>query len=56
MVETSGAEGEVLKFLPPLTIDETALDEGLGVIEDAVAAVLGVEPRGALDALNAPAA
>jgi diaminobutyrate-2-oxoglutarate transaminase len=56
MVETSGAEGEVLKFLPPLTIDESALDEGLGVIEDAVAAVLGVEPRGALDALNAPAA
>jgi diaminobutyrate-2-oxoglutarate transaminase len=56
IVETSGAESEVLKFLPPLTIDETALDEGLSIVETAVAAVLGVDNRKALADLTAPAA
>jgi diaminobutyrate-2-oxoglutarate transaminase len=56
IVETSGAESEVLKFLPPLTIGETALTEGLGLVETSIAAVLGVDNRNALDDLTAPAA
>ncbi len=32
IVETSGPEAEVVKLLPPLTIEDAALDEGLAVI------------------------
>ena len=40
----AGPEGEVLKLLPPLTIDESHLEEGLAVIAGAVAEVAdGVE-------------
>lgn len=40
LMETSGPKDEVVKLLPPLTITDAELDEGLGILEDAVAAVL----------------
>ncbi|GAB3615801.1 diaminobutyrate--2-oxoglutarate transaminase [Okibacterium endophyticum] len=39
LVETSGPEGQVLKILPPLTISDDELEEGLKVIESAIASV-----------------
>lgn len=41
IIETSG-EDDVLKLLPALTIDEQLLCQGLDIIEDSVADVLGV--------------
>lgn len=43
VIETSGAD-DVLKLMPALTIDEKLLCQGLDIIEDCVADVLGV-PR-----------
>lgn len=43
VIETSGAD-DVLKLMPALTIDEKLLCQGLDIIEDGVADVLGV-PR-----------
>lgn len=43
LIETSGADDNVLKFLPPLTIETDLLLEGLHRIEESVAAALGVE-------------
>lgn len=43
VIETSGAD-DVLKLMPALTIDERLLCEGLDIIEDSIAQVLGV-PR-----------
>ncbi|MDR5760636.1 diaminobutyrate--2-oxoglutarate transaminase [Caballeronia sp. LZ035] len=40
IIETSGARGEVLKFLPALTMSEEALAEGLAIVERALAEVL----------------
>lgn len=37
IIETSGPKSEVLKVMPPLTIDDDALLAGLAVIEDVVA-------------------
>lgn len=45
MIETAGPDGEVLKFLCPLTITEDELDEGLAILARALAAVL--DGRGA---------
>ena len=42
IIETSGAESQVLKLLPPLTIDELTLRKGLDLLERAVAHELGV--------------
>jgi 4-aminobutyrate aminotransferase/(S)-3-amino-2-methylpropionate transaminase len=39
VVLTCGTFGNVLRFLPPLVIDDELLDEGLGIIEAAFAAV-----------------
>lgn len=36
VIETSGADSHVLKLLPPLTVTEAELDEGLGIIAAAV--------------------
>ncbi|BCK54368.1 diaminobutyrate--2-oxoglutarate transaminase [Nocardia wallacei] len=36
LVETSGAEDEVVKLLPPLTITDDELDHGLGILGNAV--------------------
>lgn len=40
IIETSGASGQVLKLLPPLTITPAELDAGLDIIEASVAAVM----------------
>ena len=39
LVETAGPRGEVVKLLPPLTITDAELDEGLSVLADAVRSV-----------------
>lgn len=41
IIETSGTDSRVLKLLPPLTIPEDQLEQGLDVIEDSYRAVLG---------------
>ncbi len=38
IVETSGADSQVVKLLPPLTIDGSALRRGLDILEDSVRA------------------
>lgn len=43
VIETSGAEGQVVKLLPPLTIDELTLRQGLDILERSVADALGVD-------------
>jgi len=48
IIETAGPRGEVLKLLPPLTITEEALREGLDIIEASVAAVLAGDRMEAL--------
>lgn len=40
IVETSGPNDEVIKFLPPLVIDEDGLKKGLGILEDSIKHVL----------------
>ena len=39
LMETSGPSDEVMKIMPPLTISDADLDEGLAVVADAVRAV-----------------
>ncbi len=45
IIETAGRQDEVVKLLPPLTIDDAALGEGLKILEASVREV--VEPVGA---------
>ncbi|VEF46285.1 diaminobutyrate/2-oxoglutarate aminotransferase [Bacillus freudenreichii] len=40
LMETSGPEGEVFKFLPPLTIDQEGLEKGFQIVEDSIKFVL----------------
>lgn len=40
LMETSGPDGEVMKLLPPLTLTDEELSEGLAIISESVAAVL----------------
>ncbi|MDX8406639.1 MAG: diaminobutyrate--2-oxoglutarate transaminase [Mariprofundus sp.] len=40
IIETAGANGQVLKFLPALTMEESLIEEGLKIIEESIAAVL----------------
>ncbi|MFJ4828914.1 diaminobutyrate--2-oxoglutarate transaminase [Streptomyces sp. NPDC088747] len=40
LVETSGADGSVVKLLPPLTVTENELDQGIDILAGAVAAAL----------------
>ncbi|WP_229683260.1 diaminobutyrate--2-oxoglutarate transaminase [Virgibacillus oceani] len=40
IVETSGPKDEVVKFLPPLIIDEKGLEEGLAILEESIIKVL----------------
>ena len=42
IIETSGSQDQVIKLLPPLTIDEQTLRRGLDILERAAAAELGV--------------
>ena len=39
LVETAGPRGEVVKLLPPLTISDAELDEGLAILDEAIRAV-----------------
>jgi len=39
LVETCGVAGEVLKLLPPLTVSDSELDQGLALLAEAVRAV-----------------
>jgi 4-aminobutyrate aminotransferase/(S)-3-amino-2-methylpropionate transaminase len=41
IVLTAGTYGNVIRLLPPLTIDDELLDDGLGVLERAIADVTG---------------
>jgi diaminobutyrate-2-oxoglutarate transaminase len=41
LIETSGADDEVVKALAPLTIEEEALDVGLDILDGAIRSVLG---------------
>jgi diaminobutyrate-2-oxoglutarate transaminase len=40
VIETCGSGKNVLKFLPPLTIDEATLEAGLGIVREAIRATL----------------
>jgi diaminobutyrate-2-oxoglutarate transaminase len=42
VIETSGSQDQVVKLLPPLTIDEPSLRKGLEILENSTAEVLGV--------------
>jgi diaminobutyrate-2-oxoglutarate transaminase len=44
IIETAGRQDEVVKLLPPLTIDEQALRDGLKILEASVREVM--EPVG----------
>jgi len=46
IIETAGANGQVLKFLPALTIEEALISEGLEIIDTAIGTVLST--RGGL--------
>jgi len=41
LMETSGPEGEVVKLLPPLTVSDAEVDQGLEILRASVDAVLG---------------
>jgi len=40
IIETAGANGQVLKFLAALTIEESLIEEGLKIIDESIEAVL----------------
>jgi diaminobutyrate-2-oxoglutarate transaminase len=40
LMETSGADGEVVKVMPPLVIEDVGLEKGLAILEQATAAAL----------------
>jgi diaminobutyrate-2-oxoglutarate transaminase len=40
LIETAGADDHVLKFLPPLLIEEELLREGLEIVEQSLATLL----------------
>jgi 4-aminobutyrate aminotransferase/(S)-3-amino-2-methylpropionate transaminase len=41
IVLTAGTYGNVVRLLPPVTIDDALLDEGLDLLQEALAAVVG---------------
>jgi diaminobutyrate-2-oxoglutarate transaminase len=45
IIETAGANGQVLKFLPALTIGEELIAEGLEIIDASIASVLEVRKQ-----------
>jgi diaminobutyrate-2-oxoglutarate transaminase len=45
VIETSGPDGDVVKLLPSLTIDDTALLDGLDILADALVAAISEERR-----------
>jgi diaminobutyrate-2-oxoglutarate transaminase len=36
LIETSGAHSEVLKLMPPLTIEHDVLQQGLSLLRDSI--------------------
>lgn len=40
ILETSGAKDEVVKFLPPLIIDEDGIEKGMDILEESIQAAL----------------
>ncbi|MDV6014435.1 diaminobutyrate--2-oxoglutarate transaminase [Haloechinothrix sp. LS1_15] len=40
LMETSGPDGEVVKLLPPLTLTDAELEQGMGIIKESVVAAL----------------
>lgn len=40
IIELAGANDDVLKFLPPLVIEEELLKEGLSIVDDSIDAVM----------------
>lgn len=50
IIETCGSNGQVLKFLTPLTITETELNKGLSIIEQACEEILEKEQKRAVNA------
>lgn len=40
IIETSGTDSHVLKFLPPLTIEDDQLEQGLDIVEESLKAAL----------------
>jgi len=45
IIETSGARDQVVKFLPPLTIETDELERGLDIFEEALASALARFPQ-----------
>ncbi|NMH94965.1 diaminobutyrate--2-oxoglutarate transaminase, partial [Pseudonocardia bannensis] len=41
LMETSGPCSEVMKIMPPLTVTDDELDEGLAIVSDVVRALPG---------------
>ncbi|MEV5341177.1 hypothetical protein AB0K93_22285 [Streptomyces sp. NPDC052676] len=41
LLETAGPHDEVAKVLPPLTVADEQLEHGLGILDEAVASVVG---------------
>jgi diaminobutyrate-2-oxoglutarate transaminase len=40
IIELAGADDQVLKFLPPLTIDDSVLKRGVEIVDDSIRAVI----------------
>ncbi len=40
IVETAGAQGQVIRCLPPLTVSEEALEKGLNLLEKSLKEVI----------------
>jgi 4-aminobutyrate aminotransferase/(S)-3-amino-2-methylpropionate transaminase len=41
IILTAGTYGNVVRLLPPVTIEDDLLDEGLGLLEEALAVTTG---------------
>ena len=52
IMETSGPSSEVAKVMPPLTIDEAALNRGLEILAEAAAAAVAARAGGMRDAAD----
>lgn len=44
IIETAGSEGQVLKFLAPLTIENDTLEQGLAILKSSLDALYGTQP------------
>ncbi len=49
VIEPVGPRDEVLKFLPPLVIDEASLEEGLGIVEECLVQAIAAGAQAAGD-------